>query len=195
MATLCRVQTSLFRPGQAMALSRSLHGRQLPGPSFPQLRIPARLFPQDLKLRSHDLHKTGILLHCCPYAHKALQACRRSSRPALAMNPKPLQGGADAIGTLYGRSRRKKIRLAKGLADAQEFNAPHWEAPNGPPGGHFRAEEASPENLIRRGAYSLKAFAAAGDMHARPVKRHFTRNRALALTVATKPFYITTAGF
>ncbi|MFT4300800.1 MAG: hypothetical protein QM579_03515 [Desulfovibrio sp.] len=26
--------------------------------------------------------------------------------------------------------------------------APHWEAPNGPPGGHFRAEEASPENLV-----------------------------------------------
>ena len=40
----------------------------------------------------------------------------------------------------------KKPQSTRGCGIYADFHAPLWEAPNGPPGGHFRAEEASPEN-------------------------------------------------
>lgn len=46
---------------------------------------------------------------------------------------------------LQGKEKARKTQVSRTSA---ERNAPHWEAPHGPPGGHFRAEEASPENLI-----------------------------------------------
>ncbi|SBW12012.1 hypothetical protein KM92DES2_20282 [uncultured Desulfovibrio sp.] len=40
----------------------------------------------------------------------------------------------------------KKVRETWVSRTIADIYAPLWEAPNGPPGGHFRAEEASPEN-------------------------------------------------
>ena len=46
-----------------------------------------------------------------------------------------------------GQFPNKKVRETEVSRTIADFQAPLWEAPNGPPGGHFRAEEASPENI------------------------------------------------
>jgi|GEM_PF-2245927 len=58
------------------------------------------------------------------------------------MYPPPLGGGYI----------QKKPQPTRGCGKNADIHAPLWEAPNGPPGGHFRAEEASPENHEPSGA-------------------------------------------
>ena len=69
------------------------------------------------------------------------------------MPPRMPPNGCDGCGCQRsytessGPFKNKKTANPKDSRTSAERNAPHWEAPNGPPGGHFRAEEASPENL------------------------------------------------
>ena len=58
-----------------------------------------------------------------------------------------LDGILGVIFVNSGQFPNKKVRETEVSRTIADFQAPLWEAPNGPPGGHFRAEEASPENI------------------------------------------------
>lgn len=92
------------------------------------------------------------------------------------------------------RLPRKKSAPLTALCTPKDANAPHWEAPNGPPGGHFRAEEASPENL-KEGICGLKTSAVRGDVHSRPIKSGMSGAMRLPNLCAAKPFCKATACF
>lgn len=80
-----------------------------------------------------------------------VKAYRDGARPPAAIPHARSQAGPLAIRNHMessGLPQTKKAANPKDSRTSAEHYAPHWEAPNGPPGGHFRAEEASPENLF-----------------------------------------------
>ncbi len=87
------------------------------------------------KAANHKDSRTSAKRICCP------NSCPRN---VMAVNAALLRNAMNYSG-LQDKEKARETQVSRTSAGR---NAPHWEAPHGPPGGHFRAEEASPENII-----------------------------------------------